>query len=49
MKKIIALLLVAVMSLSLVACGGNELQTDNSGSQQEQSDNKNDKEINIKL
>ena len=48
MKKIITLLLVAVMSLSLVACGGNELQTDNSGSQQEQSDNKNDKEINIK-
>lgn len=48
MKKIIALLLVAVMSLSLVACDGNEPQTGNSGSQQEQSDNKNDKEINIK-
>lgn len=48
MKKILALLLVAVMCFSLAACGGNELQTDNSGSQQEQSDNRNDKEINIK-
>ena len=48
MKKLFALLLVAVMCFSLVACGGNEPQTDNSGSQQEQSDSKNDKEINIK-
>ena len=48
MKKLFALLLVAVMCFSLVACGGNEPQTDNSGSQQEQSSNKNDKEINIK-
>ena len=45
MKKIIALLLVAVMSLSLVACGGgsennnNEPQTNNSSSQQETADN----------
>ena len=39
MKKIIALLLVAVMSLSLVACGGgsenNSNQQTNNGSQQE--------------
>lgn len=48
MKKLFALLLVAVMCFSLAACGGNEPQTDNSGSQQEQSSNKNDKEINIK-
>ena len=48
MKKIFAMLLVAVMCFSLAACGGNEPQTGNSGSQQEQSDNKNDKEINIK-
>lgn len=52
MKKIIALLLVAVMCFSLAACGGdkeasnnNEPQTNNSGSQQEQSSNAKEKEI----
>lgn len=48
MKKIITLLLVAVMCISLVACGSDTPQTDNNGSQQEQSNNKTDKEINIK-
>lgn len=52
MKKIIALLLVAVMCFSLAACGGdketsnnNEPQTNNSGSQQEEanSDTKTEK------
>lgn len=36
MKKILALLMVAAMCFSLAACGGNEPQTDNSGSQQEE-------------
>ena len=45
MKKILALLLAAVMCFSLVACGGtdtgsnNELQTTESGTQQENEDN----------
>ncbi len=39
MKKIVALLLATVMCLALVACGGNEPQTDNSGSQQETANN----------
>ena len=46
MKKIIALLLVAVMCFSLAACGGdneasnnNEPQTNNSETQQETADN----------
>lgn len=46
MKKIIALLLVAVMCFSLAACGGDketnnnsEPQTNNSGSQQEENNN----------
>ncbi len=48
MKKIFALILAVVMCCSLAACGGDDTQNNGENVQQEQTDNKNDKEINIK-
>lgn len=52
MKRLLALMLVVVMSFSLVACGGNEQQANNNSQQQEveqdnseQNENKSDIEV----
>lgn len=43
MKKILALLLAAVMCFSLVACGGEQPNTDNNSTQEQQAQNNNNK------